>query len=161
MQDLGAFVSRWQGQKCCSPSCSPPDSVCECVALVAEWCCANGWPHPSGPTAATLNFPPGWEQVQLPQARPGDLVQWHQNLPGSDGAGHVAIYKANLSTGFQSFDQNWAQDLCELVTHNADYVIGAWRYEPPPPPPTPEPPPAPPAPSSWPLGEQDLTGVEP
>lgn len=129
------FVQQWEGRKCCSPDCDPPDTICECVALAAEFCCVTGRPHPSGPTAAELAFPAGWVAVPIGQAQPGDLVQWDRLLPGSDGAGHVAVYVANLSTGFQSFDQNWSVPTCELVSHDYQNVVCAWRYSPTPPPP--------------------------
>lgn len=158
--DFGPHGKGWLGENCCSPSCSPPDTVCQCVALGAEWCCANHRPNPSGPSAAELVFPPGWRQVPLSAGAAGDLVQWSAGLPNSEGHGHLAIYKAKLSTGFQSFDQNWTQDLCELVAHDPSYVKAVWRWQPDVPPQPPAQPGNYPDGPSWPLGAPDLSGVE-
>lgn len=168
MIELDAFIwgpgygptgGGWMGRKCCrGEDCGTyPQGACQCVALACEWCCANGWPVPQGGTAATLRFAPGWVRVPIGQARAGDLVVWLSDLPDSDGDGHVAVYRANLSSGFQSFDQNWGQDLCELVAHSYAYIDSAWRWEPAPAPP---PPPPGPRPASWPLSGYDLTGEE-
>jgi hypothetical protein len=58
----------------------------------------------------------------------GDLVVWTNKLPGSGGAGHVAICLANGSSrAFTSFDQNWIPKKSFRIAHNYDYVIGYLR----------------------------------
>lgn len=119
----------------------------QCVALARDWCLVNGFPLPSGNTAATLSFPAPWCRLPLSAAQAGDLVEWHSSLPGSYGAGHIALYLARLSVGFRSLDQNWSC-ACSVngdcpcacgVAHrdqvnDLPYVAGVWRHVEPEPP---------------------------
>ena len=170
MQDLAAYVQQRRGRQVSN------FGFHQCVALANDWIAANGWPLPSGATAGTLSWPPGWVRLPLGQAQPGDLIEWHSSLPGSNGDGHIGVYLGPLNPGFQSFDQNWSCycslgpcPCCCLITHHDQvqdlpYVAGAWRWSPAPAPtpvPSPPPPPSGQGGPSWPLGPSDLTGVEP
>lgn len=56
----------------------------------------------------------------------GALIVWGPELPGSAGAGHIAVavdVQPGAST-FVSFDSNWGGKTAHLVTHNWSYVAG-------------------------------------
>lgn len=167
MVDLATFVAARRGRQVCN------FGYCQCVALANDWMQGNGWRLPSGSTAGSLSFPAPWVRLPITLAQPGDLVQWHTDLPGSGGDGHIGIYLGRLSSGFRSFDQNWSCGCstgpcpccCEIdhqdFVTDLPFVAGAWRWMPPVIGPQPAPP-APPQPSvvAWPESGLDLTGSE-
>lgn len=132
MPTIGEFVNRWQGQRCCTaPDCTQ-GNFCECVALANQWACENGWPTPQGSTAATLTWPQGWSKEATPRA--GDLLVWQSTLPGSGGAGHIALAvdPSGWPNQCQTLDQNWGTNdpPPQLVMHSSDlqYLEAIWRY---------------------------------
>lgn len=64
---------------------------------------------------------------QVPQR--GDIIVWNKSLPGSGGAGHIAVVLSCNpgSAVFVSLDQNWGGKTPHQVTHNWSYVEGWLR----------------------------------
>jgi hypothetical protein len=64
---------------------------------------------------------------QVPQR--GDIIVWNTSLPGSGGAGHIAICLSATpgALTFISLDQNWGGKTPHQVTHNWSYVLGWLR----------------------------------
>lgn len=61
--------------------------------------------------------------------QPGDIVIWGAGLPGSLGAGHIAICLSAVpgAASFTSFDSNWGGKTAHQVVHNWSYVLG-WLH---------------------------------
>ena len=58
----------------------------------------------------------------------GDLVFWNSSLPGSGGAGHVAVFIQGDLNQFTSFDQNFPTGSAPHVqSHSYNYVVG-WLH---------------------------------
>ena len=101
MDFLENFFAEWNGVRCCN------GGLCQCVALVNQYAQELGAPIPTGPAAAALNFGPGWKQIDLDLAEPGDVLIYSAMLPGSGGSGHIGIlYSGSTTTTFQLFSQN-------------------------------------------------------
>lgn len=67
------------------------------------------------------NIPTDLNQVP----KRGDIIIWSGSLPGTYGAGHIAVYDARVAPGqFRSFDANWGGKYAHFVTHNYNYVLG-------------------------------------
>lgn len=63
------------------------------------------------------------DKNQVPKA--GDIIVWSSATPGSNGAGHVAIYLELIpGAGFYSLDQNWGGKTVMRVKHSWTNVIG-------------------------------------
>ena len=127
--------------------CTPPDpSVVEgegqCVAVANRWACENGWPAPTGYSAATLTFPSPWFTVPYNQAVAGDVVIYSAYLPGSGGNGHIELFVAHITGGHRGFGQNWSGSTCEFSDHTGSelgYIQHVWRHTAPAPAPAPTP----------------------
>lgn len=124
--NLDAFIQEWTGRQCCN------GGLCECVALVNQWCDENGWPKPQGGSAASLVFPPPWQRLAVSPPQPGDVLIWASSLPGSGGEGHTAILVGGNPPGqFTVFAQNSDGQLSlpRLDTDYApQYLLAAYHY---------------------------------
>lgn len=66
------------------------------------------------------------DHIELPKT--GDLIIWTRLLPGSEGAGHVAVCLADGgANNFTSFDQNWGGQFAHRLAHDYSYVVGFLR----------------------------------
>lgn len=109
----------------------------QCVQAVCFYAVANHKPviwADAYPWYAGGQFPDQYERIpNTPDAVPqaGDIIVWGPNLPGSGGAGHIAVcLQPLLGTGtFISVDQNWGGKTVHKVTHNYSYVVGWLRFK--------------------------------
>lgn len=94
--------------------------------------------------------------------QPGDIIIWLPSLPGSGGAGHIAVCLQPFpGTGtFISVDQNWGGKTVHKVTHNYSYVAGWLRFKQAAPAPAPAPTPAVPAAAPSPQGGIEMIANE-
>lgn len=109
----------------------------QCVQAVCFYVVANGKPvlWDDAVYWFTMHmFPNDYDYIEntagaVPQA--GDVIIWGSTLPGSGGAGHIAVVLQVLpGTGtFISVDQNWGGKTVHKVTHNYDYVVGWIRFK--------------------------------
>lgn len=106
----------------------------QCVSNAAHYCIDNGkpiayanacnwWQHPAltGAFNFIANNPSDLKQVP----NRGNIIIWNSSLPGSGGAGHIAIFDSVVSPGvFKSLDANWGGAEVHFVNHNWGYVVG-------------------------------------
>lgn len=109
----------------------------QCVQAVCFYVARNG--HPVMWADAYVwwssgQFPDDYERIPntadaVPE--PGDIIIWGPTLPGSAGAGHIAVCLQPLpGTGtFISIDQNWGGKTVHKVTHTYAYVVGWLRFK--------------------------------
>lgn len=106
----------------------------QCVSLAAHYCLDNGkpiayadakdwWNHPALTGAFTFVRNNPSDLKQIPPR--GAVMIWDGALPGSGGAGHIAVFVKVVSPGiFQSYDNNWGGRYCHFVNHNWNNIIG-------------------------------------
>jgi hypothetical protein len=109
----------------------------QCVQAVCFYVVRNGKPviwADAYQWYANGQFPDVYERIPntataVPQ--PGDIIIWGPSLPGSGGAGHIAVCLQPLpGTGtFISIDQNWGGPTVHKVTHTYAYVVGWLRFK--------------------------------
>lgn len=109
----------------------------QCVQAVCFYVVANNKPviwADAYQWYASNQFPDQYDRIaNTPNAvpQPGDIIVWLPSLPGSGGAGHIAVCERSLpGTGtFISIDSNWGGKTVHRVTHNYNYVCGWLRFK--------------------------------
>jgi hypothetical protein len=142
------YLNTYQGQSLLFNT-ADPSLRGQCVQSVCFFVQANGFPVIWADAAEWWNRRNNrYDYIaNTPDAvpQPGDIMIWSSALPGSGGAGHLAVCLYALpGTGtFVSADSNWGGKTLHQVTHNYNYVIGWMRFKQAAPAPAPAPQPAP------------------
>lgn len=130
------YLDAYQGQSLLYNQ-SDPSLRGQCVQAVCFYVTRNGKPviwADAYQWFAGAQFPDAYERINnTPDAvpQPGDLIVWGPTLPGSGGAGHIAVCLQPLpGTGtFISVDQNWGGQTVHKVTHTYAYIVGWLRFK--------------------------------
>lgn len=133
--DYDRHIQRYNGQSLLwAPSPAREYLRGQCVQQICFYVTDNGlpmawadakdwWNHPAltGRFDFITNNPNDANQVP-PR---GAVLIWNGAMPGSGGAGHIAIMDhTNGPNSFISFDSNWGGKTCHFVQHNYSYLIG-------------------------------------
>jgi len=131
--DLDTYIAQTTG-KVVSYDGIPADAG-QCVQLVADYAVkVLGVKLPNYPIAANYweKPVPGYTKIPYPNVPlRGDIVVFSENLPGSEGAGHIDICLSGSPSGYAGFDSNWGGNkTAHQVQHTYGYVYGfLWKGE--------------------------------
>lgn len=136
MMTAQEYLDTYQGQSLLYNQ-SDPSLRGQCVQGVCFYVDANGKPVIWADAYVWWSgnqYPDAYERIpNTPDAVPqaGDIIIWGPTLPGSGGAGHIAVCLQPFpGTGtFESVDQNWGGKTVHKVTHTYAYVVGWLRFK--------------------------------
>lgn len=105
----------------------------QCVDLVAYY--NRDVIHAAGTGGDAWKWWTGYDHSKYTQVsasadpQKGDIAVWGSTLPGSDGAGHIAIVLRNVSsTQVEVFDQNFPRGSCSSIgTRSKAHLLGYLR----------------------------------
>lgn len=126
MLRLNEFIAQYNGRKVGYPNDQTYPG--QCVSLVKWWNQNLGYPvrygngkdwiNNAGSDYLRYDYKPGELPIE------GDIISWAAAKPADPTYGHVAIVIKADANGFQSFDQGWGKDICQVVYHNYQSVQG-------------------------------------